>query len=41
MLTLDGFGRPSEQFLLHLEIKVIWYKRKNMKLDIAIHYVCS
>ena len=35
MLTLDGFGRPSET------ISFIWYKRKNMKLDIAISYVCS
>ena len=22
-------------------LKVIWYMRKNMKLDIAINYVCS
>ena len=22
-------------------LKVIWYKRKKMKLDIAINYVCS
>ena len=28
----------QKQFLLHLE--VIWYMRKNMKLDIAINYVC-
>ena len=39
MLTLDGFGRPSET--ISVTMKVIWYKRKNMKFDIAINYVCS
>ena len=29
-----------KQFLLHLESYLL-YKRKNMKLDIAINYVCS
>ena len=28
----------QKQFLLHLEI--IWYIRKNMKLDFAINYAC-
>ena len=39
MLTLDGFGRPSET--ISVTPCYIWYKRKNMKLDIAINYVCS
>ena len=43
MLALDGFGRPSETDSVtpKVTLKVIWYKRKNMKLDIAINYVYS
>ena len=40
MLTLDGFGRPSETISVYT-LKVIWYMRKNTKSDIAINYVCS
>ena len=40
MLTLEGFGRPSETNFCYT-LKVIWYMRKNMKLDIAINNVCS
>ena len=28
----------QKQFLLHLN--AIWYMKKNMKLDVAINYVC-
>ena len=38
MLTLDGFGRQSETICYTL--KIIWYIRKNMKLDFAINYAC-
>ena len=40
MLTLVGFGRPSETIsVTPCKLSGIW--EKNMKLDIAINYVCS
>ena len=39
MLTLDGFWQTVRNNFCYI-FKVIWYMRKNMKLDIAINYVC-
>ena len=39
MLTLYGFGRPSET--ISVTPRKLSGMRKNMKLDIAINYVCS
>ena len=41
MLTLDVFVRLAETINFCYTLKVIWYKKNDIKLYIAINYVCS